>query len=61
VIRPATVLQLAAQVPQKMPGVHVAGNELSTLAHDFSRSFSSLLNLLLKLYAESSWRATDET
>jgi hypothetical protein len=34
-----TSLQLAAQVPQEMLGVHVARDELGTLAHDFRQNF----------------------
>jgi hypothetical protein len=34
----ATSLQLAAQVPQKMLCVHVAGDELGTLTHDFRQN-----------------------
>jgi hypothetical protein len=41
----ATLLQLAAQIPQKMFCVHVAGDELGTLTHDFRQNgFASSVN-----------------
>jgi hypothetical protein len=37
-----TSLQLAAQVPQEMLGVHITGDELGTLAHDFRQNFFAI-------------------
>jgi hypothetical protein len=38
----ATSLQLAAQVPQEMLGVHISGDELGTLAHDVRQNFFAI-------------------
>jgi hypothetical protein len=37
-----TSLQVAAQVPQEMLGVHISGDELGSLTHDFRQNFFAI-------------------